>query len=141
MTEYKASLKRLADMASARPSLMSSLMLLYREQEGMDDEQLADFLNCDVEALPRLALCRRPRQAPHFRGDIETIAAHSGTDASRLARLVRAAEAVQAMRGAPNHAGTSSLLMAARDREDLGDIGVDTPNSNEGSKDNLDDNR
>lgn len=139
MNEYKPSIKRLAAMASARPSLMSSLMLLYREQEGMDDKQLADYLECDVDALPRLALCRRPRQAPDFRGDIEAIAVHSGSDPSRLARLVRSAAMVEAMQGAPERADTSSLLMAARDREDLGDTDVEAPGSNGDSKGSPDD--
>lgn len=138
MNEYKPSLERLADMASARPGLMSGLMLLYREQEGMDDTQLADFLECAVEALPRLALCRRPRQAPDFRGDIEAIAAHSGSNASRLARLVRSVEAAQAMTGAPQRMSTSSLLMAARDHEASLETDVETPGS---SKDSPNDSR
>lgn len=134
--EYTPSLKRLAAMASARPSLMSSLMLLYREQEAMDDEQLAHFLECDVEALTRLALCRRPRQAPDFRGDIAAIAAHTGADSARLARMVRQASAAEALGGAPARANTS-LLMAARDRED--EDGADVERKGEGSGERQDD--
>jgi hypothetical protein len=124
--EYQPSLRRLADLASSRASLMSSLMLLYREQEKMDDEQLADFLGCELEVLPRLALCRRPRPAPRFREDVEAIAGHTGADPSRLARLVRAAEAAEGMRTSGAHAHTASVLMAARDRED-DEAGEDTP--------------
>ncbi len=113
---YRPSLARLAGLAAARHSLMSSLMQLYREREGMDDEALAAFLECDPEALPRLALCRRPRQAPDFRGDIEAIAAHGGANSARLAQLVRAAEALEGIEDLGG--GTGSILMAARDRED-----------------------
>lgn len=136
--EYTPSLKRLADLASTRPSLMSSLMLLYREQEAMDDEQLARFLECDVAALPRLALCRRPRQAPDFRGDIEAIAAHTGADSARLARMVRQAAAAEALGSAPGRANTSSLLMAARDRAD---DDADVENKDEGRGELPDDSR
>lgn len=115
---YEPRLSRLASLATNRHSLMSSLMQLYREQEGMDDEQLAAFLECDVDALPRLALCRRPRQAPDFRGDIEAIASHSHASSARLARMVRAAEAAEAMHAARGRTSSSSLLMAARDHDE-----------------------
>lgn len=115
--QYQPSLTRLARLAESRRSLMSSLMQLYREREGMDDEQLAAFLQCDTDALPRLALCRRPRQAPDFRGDIEAIAARAGADPSRLARLVRAAEAQESLRGGSG-ARQASMLLAARDYDD-----------------------
>lgn len=125
MSEHDAqpSLGRLASLAAGRPSLMSSLMQLYREQEGMNDQQLAAFLECEAEALPRLALCRRPRQAPDFRGDIEAIAAHTGANPTRLAGLVRAAEGLQALRegheaGPTTPNTTTSMLMAARDYDE-----------------------
>lgn len=115
---YEPHLSRIARLASSRHSLMSSLMQLYREQEGMDDEQLAAFLECDVDALPRLALCRRPRQAPNFRGDIEAIAAHAQANSACIARMVRAAEATEAMKGARYEVSSSTMLMAARDHDD-----------------------
>jgi hypothetical protein len=113
---------------------MSSLMKLYREREGMDDEQLAAFLECDPGALPRLALCRRPRQAPDFRGDIEAIAAHTGADPSRLAKMVRAAEVHEAL-SAGGTAGGPSILMAARDHEDPAAEEDDTSHSGEATED------
>lgn len=120
--EYKPSLRRLADLASIRPALMSSLMLLYKEQEDMDDNQLADFLSCDPDALPRLALCRRPRETPHFRSDVETISDYVGADRVKLARLIRAAEAAEALSQAPHRAGSSSMLVAARDHDDIEEV-------------------
>jgi hypothetical protein len=127
--DMQPSLGRLANLAASRPSLMSSLMQRYREQEGMDDQQLAAFLECEAEALPRLALCRRPRPAPDFRGDIETIAAHTGANPNRLARLVRASESLEALRQGQEAAPSSnSMLMAARDYDgptDGEDVGED----------------
>ncbi len=132
--QYQPSLARLASLATSRPSLMSSLMKLYREREGMDDEQLAAFLECDPGALPRLALCRRPRQAPDFRGDIEAIAAHTGADPSRLARMVRAAEVQEAL-GGEGGAGGPSILMAARDHDGPADEEDDTSHNGEATED------
>jgi hypothetical protein len=126
---HEPSLSRLASLAASRPSLMSSLMQLYREREGMDDEQLAAFLECDTEALPRLALCRRPRQAPDFRGDIQAIAAHTNASPISLAKLVRAAESMEAL-GQARGAGPASMLMAARDHDEAGDAESDIPQSN-----------
>ncbi|HEX8227732.1 MAG TPA: hypothetical protein VF826_00290 [Chloroflexia bacterium] len=132
--QYEPSLTRLASLATSRPSLMSSLMKLYREREGMDDEHLAAFLECDTEALPRLALCRRPRQAPDFRGDIEAIAAHTGANPGRLAKMVRAAEVHEALSGGGSTGG-SSMLMAARDHEDPAAEEDDTSHSGEATED------
>ena len=133
---HQPSLSRLASLAAARPSLMSSLMQLYREQQGMDDEQLAAFLECDAGVLPRLALCRRPRQAPDFRGDIEAIAAHTGTNPISLARLVRAAEALEAL-AEGRGSGLASTLIAARDHDDEGEGEEDNtpPSSGEATED------
>jgi hypothetical protein len=115
---------------------MSSLMQLYREQQGMDDEQLAAFLECDTSALPRLALCRRPRQAPDFRGDIEAIAAHTGANPINLARLVRAAEALEALAEARGSGlGAASTLIAARDHDDEGEEDNTPHSSGEATED------
>lgn len=132
--QYQPNLTRLASLATSRLSLMSSLMKLYREREGMDDEQLAAFLECDPGALPRLALCRRPRQAPDFRGDIEAIAAHTGANPGRLAKMVRAAEVQEALSGGGT-AGGPSMLMAARDHEDPAAEEDDTSYSGEATED------
>ncbi len=117
MSEHNPSLKRLAEMAEARPGLMSGLLMLFRRQESMDEEQLAAFLECDRGDLPRLALCRRPRPAPRFRRDIEEIAAYAGADPTRLAKLVRAAEVGEALRGTPAEVRRPPMLLAARDHE------------------------
>jgi hypothetical protein len=116
MNEYKPSLTRLARLAHKRPDLLASLIAAYQEQEGLDDTGLATFLDCPPGMLPRLALCRRPRQAPHFRQDVERIASYVQASPIKLARLIRAAESREAL-GQLSGAGPS-LLLAARDREE-----------------------
>src|SRR5258708_13989414 len=92
MKHYKPSLDRLAQLARERPNLLAGPLQLYKEQEGLNDEQLAALLKCEPEALPRLALCERPRSAPHFREDVERIAAYIHPDMLQLAMVIRAAE-------------------------------------------------
>lgn len=116
MSNYRPSLDRLAQLAQARPNLLAGPLKLYKEQEGLDDEQLAARLGCDVEALARLALCERPRPAPHFREDVGRIARYIQADAVQLALLIRAAETRESL--TRNTGASSPTLLAARDNDD-----------------------
>ncbi len=115
MNDYTPSLARLATLAQHRPRLIASLLAIYKEQEDMNDEQIAAQLRCDSEALVRLALCRRPRSLPHFWKDVERIATHVHADPFQLANLLRIAEAVEQMQQQQGE----SFLLAARDRDEL----------------------
>jgi hypothetical protein len=116
MNDYIPTLARLAQQARERQTLLAGLLFAYQEQEGLDESGLAAFLGCAVAALPKLALCRRPRsQTPAFRTDVERIAQYASADAARLVKLIRAVEA----RAALQHAAEASpLLLAARDQEE-----------------------
>lgn len=115
MNDYTPSLQRLASLARTHPTLLAGPLALYKEQEGLSDEQLASLLHCDIGALPKLALCERPREAPHFRADVERIAAYIHADVAQLAHVIRAAEARAALH---QHSGTNTpTLLAARDQE------------------------
>ncbi len=116
MKHYKPSLDRLAQLARERPNLLAGPLQLYKEQEGLNDEQLAALLKCEPEALPRLALCERPRSAPHFREDVERIAAYIHADMLQLAMVIRAAETRAALSSRPGTARPT--LLAARDFEE-----------------------
>lgn len=123
MSNYRPSLDRLAQLAQARPNLLAGPLKLYQEQEGLDDEQLAAQLGCDVEALARLALCERPRPAPRFREDVARIARYIQADPLQLAMLIRAAETRASL---TREKGMSSpTLLAARDNEDVEETNVD----------------
>ena len=118
MNHDSPTLNRLALLAQERPGLLAKPLVLYKEQEGLDDRQLAALLGCDTGAIPRLALCQRPRPAPHFGEDVERIARYIHADMMQLARLIRAAESREALstrRGAG--ALPTSTLLAARDRD------------------------
>jgi hypothetical protein len=112
---FKPSLDRLVQLAQERPTLLAGPLQLYKEQEGLDDQQLAAVLGCEPEAIPRLALCKRPRPAPHFREDVERIASFIHADMLQLAMLMRALESREALSHRP---GTARLaLLAARDHD------------------------
>jgi hypothetical protein len=105
-------LARAATRAEREPFFLASALAAYRALSGLDDAALAAELGCAESALARLALCRRPRgDSPMFREDVTRIAAATGADAARLARLLRAADAAETLRAAP-----SAGLLAAQDR-------------------------
>jgi transcriptional regulator with XRE-family HTH domain len=123
MSNYRPSLDRLARLAQTRPTLLAGPLKLYQEQEGLDDEQLAAQLGCEVEALARLALCERPRPAPHFREDVERIARYIQADTLQLAMVIRNAETRESFtRGSGASVPT---LLAARDNEDEEEADMD----------------
>jgi hypothetical protein len=116
MNNYSPSLERLARLAQGHPALLAGPLALYKEQERLDDQQLATLLGCEPGALLQLALCERPRQAPHFRQDVERIAHYIHADMLQLAMLIRAAESREALGQKPGAIRPS--LLAARDYED-----------------------
>ncbi len=95
----------------------------YRKSAEVDDNDLATFLECSLNALAHLALCRRPDpSSSSFRSDVEKVSAHCKVNAQKLAVLLREVDAIRAMRTAPHtqpaqRTSHSPVLMAARDRE------------------------
>ena len=89
------------------------------ELEGTSGYELAAELNCDAETVQWLFLCRSP-SGERFAEDVERIASRFSLDTTRLAGLVRRADAVTAL-AASEPAASESILLAARDREDNND--------------------
>ena len=116
MKDYRPTLDRLAMLARERPNLLAGPLHLYKKQEGLNDEQLAALLGCELAALPRLALCERPRSTPHFREDVERIASYIHADMLQLAMVIRAAETREALSSRP--ATSRPALLAARDNDE-----------------------
>lgn len=117
MEKYKPSLARLKRIAQKHPNFLAYLFAIYQQQNEQSDEQLATFLECDVDVLSELALCQRPTPiAPHFRLDVERIAQQFHANATRLAQLIRNAEAYERLAQAGEQ--KNAFLLAARDREE-----------------------
>ena len=109
-------LARLARRVEDDPTFLASALKQYALSEGLDGRGLAAALSCPVEALARLALCRRPRPTPPwFRQDVDRIATRFGANADALAAIVRQADALDRLRGI--EADERGLLMAARDQD------------------------
>jgi len=85
------------------------------ELENKSDPDLATELGCDLHTVHWLYLCRAPSHA-RFAEGIEQIAQRFRLDASRLAGLIRRADAVVAFAGHGYYASESEFLLAARDR-------------------------
>lgn len=126
MSDFAPSLDRLALLARARPNLLAGSLARYQEQERLDDSQLAERLGCEVEALARLALCERPRPAPHFARDAERIAGYIHADLKGLVQVLRAIEVREALSGNANaKRAVGPALLAARDYDEDEEGGED----------------
>lgn len=109
-------LTALARRVSNDPLFLGWLMREFAHSERLDEEGLAGALDCPVEALIPLRLCRRPRAEPiHFRSDVDRIAQRFNVSAEALATIIRHVDAVETMRRPLS--GEQGLLIAARDRD------------------------
>jgi hypothetical protein len=104
--------KRAARRAIDRPFFLAGALHTYQEENGLSDTELADFLGCRPEDLPRLALCRQPVESS-FLKDVTHLASRFGLNGGRLAALIRDIEVSEEFQ-----VGSGPTAMAARDRED-----------------------
>lgn len=115
--------------AAGRPFFMARDLDEFRALHGFGEPDLAAWLGCAPERLPKLALCRRPApRAAGFRRKVQKISEWVGISAERLAELLREVDAVDAFRSSntASPAGSShGMLLAARDRieDPVGDAG------------------
>jgi hypothetical protein len=118
MTEERESpvWRRAVERAGRLPFFVAGALRAYQTGHGLCDAELARFLGCPLEALPGLALCRRPdTEGEGFRAEVERIAAYAGADPFRLAQLFCDVATAEALSGARPAAG-QGFLMAARER-------------------------
>jgi len=109
--------QRALQRAAADPFFLASALEAYRSLNGLDDTALADYLDCSLEDMIRLAFCRRPvTDAMTFRREVEQIAAYASVRAERLAQLLREVDSLETLR--KSSTTKPGFLMAARDRVD-----------------------
>src|SRR5262245_41113762 len=88
----------------------------YEASNSWNDQQLADWLQCSVEALSSLSLCRRPQDNKvELHKDVQKIAEFGTCNVDRLIQLLREVTSLSSLQDASNDTG-SGFLMAARDR-------------------------
>ncbi len=108
---------RAARRASSRDEFMAWLLVRYQDLEQCDESQIAENLEIPRADVPKLALCLRPRPKT-FVEDIAALAAKFNCDASKLANLVRLAEAAGVMQATEQSESGAGLLIAARKRNE-----------------------
>jgi hypothetical protein len=90
----------------------------YRAFHGLEEQSLAQFLECDLEHISRLSMCRQPNdQEEQFQEQVRHIAEFSACNADRLVQLMREVATFSALQEGVE-AGQGAMLMAARDRKE-----------------------
>lgn len=98
---------------------LAGVLATFRQSSGMTDRDLANYLQCEPDALIRLALCRRPDpEGNRFGEDVVRIAIHLNLNPLRLANLVRMVDALAEMEEMSKVSDTRGTLQAARDKGD-----------------------
>jgi hypothetical protein len=105
------------------PFFLASALADYARSEELDEGGLAAVLDCSIDTLNRLRLCRRPGLVVDaFQADAGRIAARFGVSTDTLAEIIRRSDVLVALRRAG--AAEVGLLAAARDREEATDTGA-----------------
>lgn len=127
----KPPLTGLAQRLQSDPRFMAYALAVYREQEGLEEEELAQALGMMPEMVSRLALCKRPdAQSPGFAEQVREIADYTLADEARLASLLRQISGLEKLArsgrdtfAADESAGVdplmTGLLAVARDRDEI----------------------
>lgn len=115
--------------AVADPLFLGYDLREYCQFSELNELDLSKLLECSIDDVKRLALCLRPSpNTPQFRADVERIALHCGADTQKLVSILRELDSVRTMRNVSGtvlhaHPDRQPLLLAARDRPDIGKRG------------------
>jgi hypothetical protein len=113
MTEIeRVLLERASQRLRDQPGYLAYDLAVYEELTG---QGATECLRLDAEQLTYLALCRSPRRDRRFGPDVAGLAAYVAADPVALADLVRTADALTMLLGAPSSTRGRGLLAAARD--------------------------
>jgi hypothetical protein len=105
----------LAKKAESDPFFLGCSLKNYAASERLDDVGLAAKLECTLEALTLLRLCRTPH-TDSFKGDLDRIAAKFEVNRDVLGEAARRGQVLlQMRRDAPSDHG---LMLAARDDDE-----------------------
>jgi hypothetical protein len=92
----------------------------FARRSAWDDDTLAEHLQCPLDRLPLLFLCRCPADGdPNFAQQIRSIAEYAPCDATQLLLVLREAVAWSRLSGQPA-TQANRVFLAARDRQDTG---------------------
>ena len=124
-------LRHAARRASQHPFFLAADLEQFRVHRGIQETDLARFLGCSPEVLPKVALCRRPDpESPRFRSDTHRIANFFDLQTDHLVQLIREVDVLKALREASPAAEQEvarGFLVAARDVEIAESANEETP--------------
>lgn len=101
--------------AADDPNFLGHVLKVYRQHEGLSDDQLAERLGTETLFLPRLYLCKRPASGTlDFADRVSAIADYTLIESATLAAIIRQVDAIESLSASPSSSG---LLAAARDKE------------------------
>jgi hypothetical protein len=116
----KSRRERLYDLAAERsreqPAYLGWVLTIYMEAEGLTWSKLTDELGITLD-WQEAALCLRPRPE-HFAEDVRALSARLSVNAEVLAGVIRAGDALEAMRTPAGSGDGEGTLLAARERPD-----------------------
>ncbi len=110
-------LPHLAERLAGAADFLACALAEYARSERLEDAALAAKLDCSVETLMHLRLCRMPRgQAPLFWQDVERIAVRFSVNADVLAEITRRGQGLMNLRQIESgQRQEPGFLLAARD--------------------------
>lgn len=109
----------LARKASSKGGFVGAAMQAITAASNATLSDVASRIQCPVENLVRLSLCKMPREsAAHFASDVTKISEFVDCNPGELANLMREYSAIAAMREFnPDSTSHETMLMAARDKK------------------------
>ena len=114
-------LRRLVERARHDAFFVGRALSIYQKLHGLDDQQMAQWLECSEADLERLALCRHPDDKKDgFQQDVRKIAAFAVCNPDRLVQVLREAASWDAFQG-DSQDPAHGFLLAARDHKPDGD--------------------
>ena len=115
-------LQKFVEKANADRFFVGWSLAQYRTLHDLDEQGLAQFLECDIEHINRLSLCRQPDdQGDQFQEQVRRIAGFGACSSDRLVRLMREVATFSALQE-DTRERQGSMLMAARDRKEEGEV-------------------
>ena len=106
------------ERARSDPYFLGFLLNDYARRLGWEDEAFAEHLQCPLDRLPHLFLCRRPADTdPRFAEEVRRIAEYAPCDETQLLAVLREVVAWAKLSGNATTKANPAFL-AARDRQD-----------------------
>jgi hypothetical protein len=103
-------------------------LAVYQELHGLDDQHLAQWLECSADDLNRLALCRLPDDKQDgFQQNVRKIAAFGACNPDRLVQALRGAASWDALQEDGQELSEGFLLAARDHKPDGNDNSSGTP--------------